>query len=495
MSSPRKKNKNRSESSNTISAPNIYPPIPGYPIPAQWLPPHPSTVNYPYQWYQPWGNIPAQSDINAAWLPPVTGVASASPKNTHRKPRVVSGVPDEFTVDSMQRVYNNGDESIEIERVKVLRRQGIYDTKQVPLEYSCESKALVPVSPNVLNKRRPPPRKHKKKAAEILEKQEAIPQPWYPYVSYLPQPFPFPYPFGYMWPMPHPSGAPSGYHSPAEESECSLSRQETFPASVDSPDLIIDKSRSPDLQRPSSSAATSHITESLGTDIAPSDSVSMRGFKRETSLERILRKSLASSTSERPASDDMEKTKEWMEDMQKAFESQSSLPSEVAGDRSSFATAPSDIPTPPEKHQTNKEETLSSAKISRKKSNSESNIDNQDEQRNLASLPLLESTRVSDSDLIYAFKRLENASDVFKTHAASDITRSQNQADVKRRKTNHERDERSSHASTLSFHSTRQSADENILDTDSTDIAVPIDSSTADEVNEFPKLIRHLGYK
>ncbi|RXG62080.1 hypothetical protein Avbf_06899 [Armadillidium vulgare] len=492
MSSKPKKSRTKSKTRNSRSQ-NAYPGMPpGYPFAApQFFPPQPN-MGYPYQWYQPVSNIHTIHSPNVPWIPhsssdgsPTISPKQGFPPEVSGDPSIsgAPGSPDEYTVDSMRRIYNNDDGSIEIERVKVQRRQGIYDTKPSLSVLPSDSKSLVPAS-QFLNERRPPPRKHrrKEKNGQEVYRDSGMPiQGWYPYMPIMAQPFPYAYPYGYVWPLPPQTSIsiPSHFQSPTDDSDSSASHHDNFSAAVHSPDFMQPKSRTPESQRPHSSATGSHVTESLGTDLAPSDSVSMRGFKRETSLERILRKSLEDSQNSDKSqinsqnSNDIEKTKEWMEDMQKAFESKSGFSSELTGDRSSFATAPSDIPTPPPKTKGDKNKIFT-----HKKSNSESNIDN-DDARNIPSLPLLENTRVSESDLMYAYskpdkreQKLRDSNEKMKRSVESDTTKPKVASD---------QSGRDSRTSTTSYHSTRQSGEDMLIDTDSTDIVMPLDSSTADE--------------
>ncbi|CAL4251684.1 unnamed protein product, partial [Meganyctiphanes norvegica] len=305
-----------------------------------------------------------------------------------------------YTIDAIKRTYSNADGAIEIHRVKVQRSAKdsqtgnhlgypVFDTGGNP------EMSLVPVGAfGHLNERRPPPRKNRKK--KNIQQQNQMPTgppgpyQWYPYTPYMPMPYTYPY-SGYPGP-----GASETENS-TEDNERTESHSLSFDDSqrLDSGDPTRD-SFSPD--RSFSRASSSQITEIAS--IAPSDSISVRGYKRGHAMERALMAPtppprMRSRASEDYPSSDVSKTQDWMIEMQKALaaaEAQRALAENMSDKTSSFTTAPS---------------------------GNSSLYRDLDQSSDIHGS--LEDTRPT-SELSYAFGKFEKAVDVFRTSVNSSPT-------------------------------------------------------------------------
>ncbi|KAG7163454.1 hypothetical protein Hamer_G004603 [Homarus americanus] len=409
-------------------------PMVGYQGPPQpWFPAHSSSgAPTPWAWSPPMG-YPAPTP---AWSTQQTAPTMTTSSSTAAAPS------DEYTVDTLRRIYNDDDGRVEIQRVKVQRRH--QEAGSIPFPASPEvmrvvpagpeSMSVVPVGSFPLNERRPPPRKNKRKQQmQVMPSTpgQTGPYPWYPYMPCVPYPYPYPYYFGgCMWPSGAPAASTASW-SGHDESERTSSRQDSIPATLDSQRLESRASHpsrdsiSPVSQRSPSPTAASHLTDIHS--IAPSDSVSVRGHKRESSLERALRgptppprtKSRASSEFK---SSDVGKTQEWILEMHRALGTTADGASDVT-DKSSFTTAPSDVVVykkipPKRKRRKVKIDSLSD----RDYLGDQKDLDNISDRHSVASdMTFDESSRLS-SELTYAFRKLEKSVDVFKTKISVDST-------------------------------------------------------------------------
>lgn len=408
-------------------APHPYPthfyPMVGYQGPPQpWFPGHPAT-GVPTPWAPSWSPPMGYPAPTPPWSTQQTASTATTTSSTAPIPS------DEYTVDTLRRVYKDDDGRVEIQRVKVQRRHP--DTGALALPTGPEAMSVVPVGNVSVNERRPPPRKNRRKQQMQMVTpgpgQAPGPYPWYPYMPCMPYPYPYPYYFGgCMWPPGVPAASVASW-SGNDESERASSRQDSLPATLDSQRL---ESRiSPPshvTHRTPSPAAASHVTDTHS--IAPSDSVSVRGRKRETSLERALRgptppprtKSRASTEFK---SSDVGKTQEWILEMHQAL---GTAPGDVASDltdKSSVTSAPSDVVVykkiPPKR----KRRKVKMGSISDKDSViDQKDIDNiSDRQSVVSDVTFDESSRLS-SELNYAFRKLERSVDAFKTEVSVEST-------------------------------------------------------------------------
>lgn len=447
-----------------------------------WMgpPPHPMM---PGPWMQPWP--PGQYPGPQPWMP----TQSVQTIGNVEDPKA-----DEYMVNSLRRIYSNEDSSIEIERVKVQRRQPNISSQGGPPALTFPGyphpfragpgavQSMVPVAgPQLPPQRRPPPRKHRKNRLnnELVPAQQVHPNsyaPYYPppYMPYMPYPYPYPYPcFNYMWPPTSQSVSPemkSWEDSEKSKTEDSpRSQQRSLPASPDSQRLDSGTTRSirdsitPESGRPLSPNApsqVSQITESQATDIGPSDSVSVGGYCKGNKTGPF--KSLANRESD------------WMVEMQRNLANIDT--SSEAGDRSSFTTAPSDIASPPSRRNKLKES------FDPKKPG----IDADD--------AISTMTDKSESDINLAFKDLEQSVGYFKDEISKETSKPTQQptstsvagsTGTNATQSNEIREVRPAdgdgRSSTTSFHSTRNASDIVVAETDSTDIFVATDTATADE--------------
>ncbi|XP_063599832.1 mucin-2-like [Penaeus indicus] len=391
-------------------------PMPGYQGPP-WFPGQGPPPPWAASWSAPPMGFPAPP---AAWSSPQAMMPSSSTSTTAAMPS------DEYTVDTMRRIYNDDDGRVEIQRVKVQRRPP--DAGALPYPSGPEAMSVVPVGSFPLNERRPPPRK--KKQLQALQAAQGQGYPWYPYMPCMPYPVPYPYYYGgCMWSP----GAPTGHSVPAwsghDESERTSSRQDSLPTTLDSQRLEsrasdpLRGSISPVSQRSPSPAAGSHVTDAHS--LAPSDSVSMRGYKRESSLERALMcptppPRTKSRSAERKSSADVGKMQEWMVDMHKAILASGDGASDA--DKSSFATAPTDVDPYKKLPPRRKNRAARLASLSERSSLSDhKDMDDALEKRSITSIGSDDSLKLS-SELTYAFKKLEQSVDAFKTKVSSDST-------------------------------------------------------------------------
>lgn len=448
--------------------PSMYPP--GYP---PWMFMQPPVSGPAASGAPPW---PPQPFPPTSYWGPNTTQAMSPP------PVAQDPATDHYTVDSLRRIYSNEDASIEIERVKVQRRQPNIQfpagppgppaiafpgfPPNFPPPPVSDSRSLVPfIGPQPPPQRRPPPRKHRKNRLnnQLVPAQPQAsapyPLPYYPapYFSYVPYPYPYPC-FSYPW-------SPATTESPPAKSSTDMKndnnerlRQRSLPASPDSQRLesgtpcSIRDSISPEACRPLSSNAPSQIslnTESQGTDLAPSDSVSVGGYRNDSSRN-------AHNTSKDTA---------WMVEMQKHLASIDDL--SETGDRSSFTTAQTDVPSPPSRRNKPKIAPIATKTYE----------DNEDDKCSTVS-------DNSSKSLKNAFRDLENSASAFKTQVETKTTKrpapvlpttviSTNSEDVDRR------------SSVASFHSARNVSDVVVAETDSTEILIATDTATADEVHYF----------
>nr|XP_027221026.1 uncharacterized protein LOC113813261 isoform X1 [Penaeus vannamei] len=396
-------------------------PVPGYQGPP-WFPgqgPAGPPPPWPASWSGPPMGFPAPP---AAWSSPQSMMPSSTTSTTAAMPS------DEYTVDTMRRIYNDDDGRVEIQRVKVQRRPP--DAGALAYPTGPEAMSVVPVGSFPLNERRPPPRK--KKQLQALQAAQGQGYPWYPYMPCMPYPVPYPYYYGgCMWTP----GAPTSHmgSTPAwagqEESERTSSRQDSLPTTLDSQRLEsrssdpLRGSISPVSQRSPSPAAGSHVTDAHS--LAPSDSVSMRGYKRESSLERALMcptppPRTKSRSAERKSSADVGKMQEWMFDMHRAILASNDGASDA--DKSSFATAPTDVEPYKRAPPRRKNRAARLANLSERSSLSDQkDLDDALEKSSITSIGSDDSLKLS-SELTYAFKKLEQSVDAFKTKVSSDST-------------------------------------------------------------------------
>lgn len=388
--------------------PQFYPVI-GYQGPPQtWFPPHPST-GVPGQWSPSWRPSMGYPTPTPSW----------SDQQTPSTTTTVATAPsDEYTVDTLRRIYKDDDGRVEIQRVKVQRRHP--ETGAVSLT-GPEAMSVVPAGSIPQNERRPPPRKHRRKQEiHLTAMGPAGPYPWYPYMPYMPYPYPYPYYFaGCMWPPGAPSGSVSTW-SGNEGSEAVSSHQDSALNSQRLESRASHLSRdslSSAIHRSSSPAAASHITDIHS--LAPSDSVSVRGRKRETSLERALRgptppprtKSRASS-SLGCKSDDAGKTQEWMLEMQRALRTRGDVTVKVRDKgalRSDNTNVYKKIP-PIRKRRKIKADDMSD----------KSSMTDVSERQSVVSDGMFDDSSRLSSELNYAFRKLERSVDAFKTEIAAD---------------------------------------------------------------------------
>jgi len=327
--------------------------MPFSPMPGYQGPPHPFYPMHTHgdsqpPWPGPWNpamGYPMPSPVRGAPVPPWI-----RPQGIRDQLKNTVPMEDSYTVDAIKRTYSNAGGAIEIQRVKVHRsakefQSGkqlgypVFDTGRNP------EMSLVPAGAfGPLNERRPPPRKNRKK--KQMQQQNQMPSgpqgpyQWYPYSGYMP--FSYPYPYS-SYPFP---GASETENS-TEDNERSDSIPISFDDSqrLDSQNTTTRDSLSPD--RSFSRASSSQITEIQS--ITPSDSVSVRGYKREHSMERALMAPTPPPRTRSRASEDfpsseISKTHDWMFEMQKALaaaEAQRSQADNMSDKASSFTTAPS----------------------------------------------------------------------------------------------------------------------------------------------------------
>ncbi|XP_042871270.1 titin homolog isoform X2 [Penaeus japonicus] len=421
MSDPRsvRGGKENVESVVTPPFPPQFYPMPGYQGPP-WFPGQ-VPAGPPPPWPASWSSAPVGFPAPpTAWSSPQSMMPSSTTSTTAAIPS------DEYTVDTMRRIYNDDDGRVEIQRVKVQRRPP--DAGAIAYPSGPEAMSVVPVGSFPLNERRPPPRK--KKQLQALQAAQGQGYPWYPYMPCMPYPVPYPYYYGgCMWtpgaPTSHMGSVPAW--SGQEESERTSSRQDSLPTTLDSQRLEsrtsdpLRGSISPVSQRSPSPAAGSHVTDAHS--LAPSDSVSMRGYKRESSLERALMcptppPRTKSRSSERKSSTDVGKMQEWMVDMHKAILG----PNDGASDRASYATAPTDVEPYKRLPPRRKKHAARLANLSGRGSIADQKeLDDALEKRSITSIGSDDSLKLS-SELTYAFRKLEQSVDAFKTKVSSDST-------------------------------------------------------------------------
>lgn len=455
--------------------PPQYPPIMSPPSYNQWMNgPPPQPGQWPTQWPTQWQGEKFPS-INQWMIPSGENPMTSGTKNAQ----------NEYMVDSMRSIYGNENSSIEIERVKVQRRQPgpnmSFSGLPRPPYITNPSNAIVSTTrPELPPVRRPPPRKHRKNKLnnEVMQANapnNSYPYPCYPppFMPYAPYPYPYPYPcFNYMWPPQtqswHPDNNPWQNSSSNEVKNIEHANEQHISQQA-MPDSLGIKSgtptrdsMSPEIGRPFSPNAPSQIsqiTESQSTDIGPSDSVSVGGY----------RKGGSSGT----------KSTDWIIDAQISMENRED--SSEHGDKISFTTAPSDIPSPPSRR--------SKKKVNSMNSKSENNDD--DEVQSIIS-------DKSSSDLNDAFRSLEISVDIFKSQVSVDAP--ENETTTAPVKTDEERNisrggrteneigikivNRERQSSSSSFHSIKLSSDI-MVETDSTDIIIATDTATADEVKNL----------
>lgn len=384
-----------------------YCPVPGYQGPPHpWHPMHMhggSQAPWPGPWNPAMG-YPMHSPMPGAPAPPW-----ARPQGIRGQTTNNASVPidDNYTIDAIKRTYSSADGAIEIQRVKV-HRSAKDSRKQLgyPVFDTGESQdmSLVPAGTfGALNERRPPPRKNRKK--QLIQQPNQMPTgppgpyQWNPYTGYMPLPYPYPY-TGYAWP-----GA-----SETENSTEDNERTDSLPLSLDSQRLDSGdptrESLSPD--RSFSRASSSQITELQS--LTPSDSISVRGYKREHSMERAIMaptpppRTRSRVSEDFPSSDisktEISKTQDWMIEMQKALavaEAQRALADNMSDKTSSFTTAQSGR----------------SSLITDLDKNSEIQGNVEDNK--------------STSDLSYSFGKFEKAVDVFRISLNSSPTNTETQ--------------------------------------------------------------------
>ncbi|XP_050723776.1 mucin-17-like isoform X2 [Eriocheir sinensis] len=395
--------------------PQFYPVVGYQGSPQAWFPPHPSTgvpATWSPSWRPPMG-YPAPTPPWAAQQAPSTSIASTA-KGT--------GASDEYTVDTLRRVFKDDDGRVEIQRVKVQRRNPEPGAVTVA---SPEAMSVVPVGTFPLNERRPPPRRNRRKPEiHVTAMGPAGPYPWYPYMPYMPYPYPYPYyfPGGCVWP----SGATSDTFSTwsgNDESEGASSHQDSALNSQRLESRVSHLSRdSFPSHRSTSPAAASHITDTHS--IAPSDSVSVRGRKRETSLERALlgptppprTKSRASSSL--GCKSDAGKTQEWMLEMQRALRASGDV-SVKAPATGSLRDVSSDViykKIPPIR----KRRKMKADDMSSKSSITDlKDIDDLSERQSAVSDVAFDDSRLSP-ELNYAFRKLERSVEAFRHEINAD---------------------------------------------------------------------------
>ncbi|KAK3849560.1 hypothetical protein Pcinc_043691 [Petrolisthes cinctipes] len=488
-------NNNNSEGGGVVGSPGTFPPF--YPVmtyPGAWYPNtgapitwggasstwNPATMGYPMPpSSQPWSGQQQQQQQHHQQhiqqqqqqqqqhqqqrhqntltslpnpMPTHIPISSITPNTTDASSNVLP--QDEYTVDTLRRVYNDNDGRVEIQRVKVLRRHQKHQHHQqespggVPLGVvpaGPEVMSVVPITSFPLNERRPPPRKNRKtqlpavhlvsSTASSTQPQQPPgttggPYPWYPsYMPYMPYPYPYPYYMGgCVWPpcMPQQQQQQQQQQtsslsnwSGGNESERTCSRQGSLPATMDSQRLD-SRASHPSHSSLAHSPSPSHTTDLHS--LAPSDSVSMRGLKGHLVLEQVLRgptpppraRSRASSNFK---SSEVGKTPEWMIGLQQAFATRADVASEG---NTSFKTAPSDVIIykkipPARKRRKKKRDNLSG---SRDDMESISDI-----QSVVSDVTFDESIKLS-SELTYAFRKLERSVDAFKTEISIDSSSS-----------------------------------------------------------------------
>ncbi|XP_018026896.1 uncharacterized protein LOC108682269 [Hyalella azteca] len=374
--------------------------------------------------FPPWPMMPTTTSGGpvATWPPPPFSAISPW-VNPHMQGLQVQpkSQPDHYTVDSMRRIYSNEDASIEIERVKVQRRQQTvqmhpespvlafqYFPQHFPQMMGSTTGIFPGFEPVPVPIIRPPPRKHRKNqlSKQLVPSQAVVPtsfpQPGYPYPApyfpCIPCPYPYPYPyFGYPALQTHSTPEPSTSVSVSDTKKIQNDsiQKRSLPAHPSTKRLesgtprVVSDSISTNADRPVSPNAPSQVSvtnESLSTDIAPSDSVSMVGYKKGN--DRKVQ--------------DMDKDSNWMLEMQKHLASIDALSED--GDRSSFTTAHSEAPTPPVRRQRFK------------KSLKQVSIDDISETTIDTSIPEKSSTNLKT-----AFVDLETSVDAFRTEVSSEV--------------------------------------------------------------------------
>jgi len=350
-----------------------------YGPPPNWGPPQ---AMPPGPWMNTWpgGNIPNMAGQQWPSEPRSLNAPTTSKSN------------NEYTVDSMRRIYNNTDASIEIERVKFQSKQPMNPTQanlmgptMIPFPgiqpTAGVSNALVPMAgPQHRPERRPPPRKNRKNKSN---NEVAIPQQFYPHsypppaMGYMPYPYAYPMPyFPYPW-------YPPNWTSRDQHQDKSTSVTPT-------PDILRNDTRTPLSILDSTSDQSRPLSPAQSSDIAPSDSVSAGGYHKGNKTNSVP---------------------DWMIEMQKHLANVEE--SSEAADQSSFTTANSSItptptptpiptvtPTPPVRR---------------------SKLKNNTKDVNGAKTTLV-TTDKSGTDLNYAFKKLEKSVDVFRNQVEEKIS-------------------------------------------------------------------------
>ncbi|XP_068217181.1 mucin-2-like isoform X2 [Palaemon carinicauda] len=381
--------------------PHFYPPpnYQGGPQPP-WMPGQlPPGVSGPWP-APPWG-YPGPPP---GWSPTGAGGKLSPHSSTVPMPS------DEYTVDTMRRIYNDDDGRIEIQRVKVQRRPP--EGPAIMFTPESDSKSLVPAGSTVLNERRPPPRKNKiKRQMELMKSLHGQqgPYPWYPYMPCMPYPYPHPYYYGgaCMWP----GGIPPPPMTPwagSDDSERTTSRQESLPATIDSQRLesrvsvTSQNSHSPVFARSPSPAATTH-------SITPSDSISVRGYKAEDALSFSIRGPTPPPRKGRGSTDRK----------LRAIMAPSDDISEV-GDKSSIITTSTDLvpyQRPPRRKRKNKLAGISDVSYLDQK-----DTDSLSDRSSITSEITCDDSSRLNSEISYAFRKFEQSVDVFKSKVSVEST-------------------------------------------------------------------------
>ncbi|KAG0711019.1 hypothetical protein GWK47_021591 [Chionoecetes opilio] len=404
----------------TQSFPPQYYPVTGYQgHPHAWFPPHPSPVPGPW---------------SPSWRPPMGYPAPTPPWPAQHTPSTAPS--DEYTVDTLRRIYKDDDGRVEIQRVKVQRRPP--ESGAVTLS-APEAMSVVPVGALARNERRPPPRKHRRKPEiQAAAVGPTRPYPWYPYMPCMPYPYPYPYYLaGCAWPPGAPSDSVSSWSghqesqalSSHQDSACNSQRLESRASRDALPSL---------LYRSSSPAAASHITDHI-TDthsLAPSDSVSVRGGRRrETSMERALRGPTPPprTRSRAPSSlggksEDAGKTQEWMLEMQRALRP----PGDAAvrgGDKGAPRTDHTEAykRIPPVRKRRKFRAGMSGLSGQSSLTDLKDADDVSEIQSVVSDARFDESSKLS-SELNYAFRKFERSVDAFKTEIANNPSPQQSSA-------------------------------------------------------------------
>ncbi|KAK7072222.1 hypothetical protein SK128_025859 [Halocaridina rubra] len=369
----------------------------GLPQP-QWFAGHPPPVSTG-PWAAPWGYaapVPTWSTAQTVGKMTTTTTGSAVPS-------------DEYTVDTLRRIYNDDDGRVEIQRVKVQRRQPEASGASLPV--GPEAMSLVPVGNFPLNERRPPPRKNKIKRQmqlmQALQGQQG-PYPWYPYMPCMPFPYPYPYYYGggCMWP-PSIVSPPMSPWPGSDDSERTTSQQESLPTTLDSQHF---ESRVSAPSRNSLSPSPS----AAGHSTVPSDSASRVGYRDEESLKLAIRGPTPPPRSKSRASVERRAARALM------------APSDTlsdAGDRNSLPSTSTDT-VPYQKLPPRRRNRASKTVSLSDKSSSvyQKDIDTLSDRLSVTSDMTGDDPSRLSSELNYAFKKFEQSVDVFKTKVSVDST-------------------------------------------------------------------------